>query len=110
MNVDTGGTFSYNTELERIIQTAIEKAFVRIVPALSNLDNKTALCNQPLVNKPTLTIAEAAQYIGISKPNMYKLAKKQDFPTIHVGRKILISRDALLRWMEKGNQHGEEEN
>lgn len=47
--------------------------------------------------KQTLTVAEAAQALGISKSAAYAAANKGDLPTIRIGRKILVPKVQLER-------------
>ena len=60
--------------------------------------------------KLTFSIPEAAKVIGISKTKMYELARTKGFPTILVGKRILISAKGLERWVEeqacKGYEYG----
>lgn len=51
--------------------------------------------------KLTLTIPEAAEAIGVSRSHMYILAKSKGFPTIQVGRRLLVSIKGLERWVEE---------
>ena len=52
-------------------------------------------------NRMTLTIKETASLLGISLPTCYALANREDFPALRFGRKILVNRDGLTRWLEK---------
>lgn len=92
---DNNNTINYNQILEQCIQNAVEKALQNVLPVLMNLDN--GITHNI---KPTLTVEEAARFIGVSKPKMYELTRKENFPVIHIGKKILINRQALLKWME----------
>lgn len=38
--------------------------------------------------------------LGIGRSTAYELVNRRDFPTVRVGRKILIPRDAFERWLE----------
>lgn len=49
----------------------------------------------------TLTPAEAAALLGVSLPTFYQLCRREGFPSIRVGRKILISKTGLQRWLEQ---------
>ena len=51
--------------------------------------------------KLTLSIPEAAKVIGISRSQMYTLAKSEGFPTIQIGRRVLVSVKGLERWVEE---------
>ena len=59
--------------------------------------NSAAPCNVPEQGdqateneKLTLTVTEAAELLGISKPKMYELVRMNIFRSIKVGKKILI--------------------
>lgn len=58
-------------------------------------------------NENVMTVAEAAVYMRISRPTMYALVHRPDFPKIYVGRKILIPRAEFLDWLhrEAGGAH-----
>ena len=47
----------------------------------------------------TLTVAEMAAELNISKPTAYEIANRADFPTLRVGRRIIIPREAFERWL-----------
>ena len=69
------------------------------------LDNSTSQQSSP-GTKMTLSVREAAELIGISKPKMYELIHSNEIPSIHVGKKIVIARQALLDWLSKGENNG----
>lgn len=58
------------------------------------------------MEKLTLSASEAAQVIGISRPRMYQLMKVNGFPTVQVGRRLLVSRKGLERWVEEQSKIG----
>lgn len=45
----------------------------------------------------TLSVLEAARIAGIGKNSMYEAVRRGDFPSIRVGRRMLIPRSAFLR-------------
>lgn len=53
------------------------------------------------MDKKTLSVAEAAAVVGISVRYMYDLVKTKDFPTIQIGRRLLVSAKGLERWLEE---------
>lgn len=53
------------------------------------------------MEKPTLTVKEAAGYTGIGINAIYRLTWTKDFPAIRVGRKVLILREGLDEWLRK---------
>lgn len=53
------------------------------------------------IGRLVLTVADLQQVLGCGRRQAYELVNRADFPTIRLGRKILIPRDAFLRWMDK---------
>ena len=51
--------------------------------------------------KLTYSVAEAAQVLGIGETRMRQLARTDGFPTIRVGKRLLISIKGLERWVEE---------
>lgn len=111
MSVDNLVLTAYTeTELGSIIETAVLRALQRTAavsqqktsPASMNLDNRTKECASMSYPKTTLTIQEAAQMLGVSKPKMYELAKQKGFPALHIGKRIVISTVAFQEWMQRG--------
>ena len=60
-----------------------------------------------MTNEHILTVAEAAAFMRISKPAMYEVVHRADFPKIFIGRKILIPRLEFFDWIhrEAGASH-----
>ncbi len=59
------------------------------------------------MEKLTMSIPEAAKVLGISPGRMYELARVQGFPSIIVGKRILVSIKGLERWVdEQAGQNG----
>lgn len=48
--------------------------------------------------KITLSVAEAAEALGISRPLVYQLIHREDFPAFKIGKRTVIPRLALERW------------
>lgn len=46
----------------------------------------------------TLRVEEVAKIMRISKAVAYDLTRRKDFPSIKVGRRIIIPRDAFFHW------------
>lgn len=44
--------------------------------------------------------------LGVSRPTAYELAHRADFPTVRIGRRLLIPRAGLERWLEKQYSSG----
>ena len=53
--------------------------------------------------KITLTVTEAANLLGISMPKMCEIVRMGRIPSIRVGKKIVLSRQAVLDWLKEGD-------
>ena len=58
--------------------------------------------------KLTLSVEEAGKLLGVSRQVAYQLIHRSDFPTLHIGRRILVPKKQLEIWMER-QVNGEEE-
>lgn len=52
-------------------------------------------------NKLALSVTEAAVLLGVSRPTVYTLIHRADFPAFKLGSRTLISRAGLAAWIEK---------
>ena len=48
----------------------------------------------------TYNVTEAAEALGISRHSMYELLHREDFPTLMIGGRRLISRELLAEWVK----------
>ena len=48
----------------------------------------------------TFTAEEAAKQLNVSLPTIYQLCNREDFPAMRIGKKLLVSRSGLERWIE----------
>ena len=48
-----------------------------------------------------LNANQLASVLNISLTNAYCLLRSEDFPTLRIGRRLLVSRDNLLNWMNE---------
>lgn len=44
---------------------------------------------------------QVADYLGISKQGAYNLMNSSSFPTLRVGKRLLVSTDRFLEWIEE---------
>ena len=49
----------------------------------------------------TLNAQQVASILGISKNCAYTLMHSVGFPTIHIGRRMVVPKDKLFQWMDK---------
>ena len=51
------------------------------------------------VERRTLTVEEAAKALGIGRSAGYAAARSGELPTVRIGRRLLVPRDALERML-----------
>ena len=49
----------------------------------------------------TLSVEDVASYLGISRVGAYNLCHSKGFPSMRIGKRILIPRDAFLAWLKE---------
>lgn len=53
-----------------------------------------------------LSVTEAAALLGVSRPTIYQLLNREDFPSFRIGARRLISRAGLERWVQEQAEGG----
>ena len=64
---------------------------------MSESNTVNSFSDLPLV----LNATQLADVLSISRTNAYNLLHREDFPTLHIGKRMLVSRDKLVRWMDE---------
>lgn len=59
------------------------------------------------MDKLTYSPTEAAQVLGVSRPTVYQLMKRADFPAFKVGSRTLVSAEGLRAWVQAQVEGGE---
>ena len=54
-----------------------------------------------MIEKLTLSVEEAGKLLGVSRQIAYQLSRRADFPTLHIGRRVLVPRKQLEEWMDR---------
>lgn len=49
-----------------------------------------------------LTVAEGAQFLGLTCGRVYDLVRQNLIPAVHAGRQVRLSRRQLALWVEAG--------
>ena len=49
----------------------------------------------------SLNAEEVARVLGISRANAYTLMHSKSFPTLTIGKRLVVPKDKLLVWMEE---------
>lgn len=53
----------------------------------------------PKLEPLAVSAAEAARLLGVSRPKVYNLMSREDFPAFRLGGRTLISVEGLRRWV-----------
>ena len=61
------------------------------------MTNYTSLEQLPI----TLRANQLAQVLGISRANAYTLMHSKGFPTIQIGKRMVVPKNKLIEWMER---------
>lgn len=61
------------------------------------MTNYTSMEQLPI----TLSANQVAQVLGISRANAYTLMHSKGFPTIQIGKRMVVPKNKLMEWMEK---------
>ena len=48
-----------------------------------------------------MNMADVAAVLGISRAGAYKLAHSIDFPAFQIGRRIAVSREKFIDWLDQ---------
>jgi excisionase family DNA binding protein len=62
----------------------------------------TSIDQLPIV----LTADQLAQALGISRAGAYQLMHSKGFPTIRIGKRMVVPKEQLLVWMEEKLKEG----
>lgn len=63
------------------------------------MSNKNNICNLN-AERNTMTVAEAARYVGVSKDLIYKMVREGGIPFVRIGkRRILFRKDSIDKWL-----------
>ena len=49
----------------------------------------------------SLNADDISSVLNISIGNAYNLLHREDFPTIHIGKRMVVPRDRFFAWIEK---------
>ena len=74
---------------------------------IGGVQNDYNRCPEGFQGRLALRPKEAAAALGIGHNAIYELCNRVDFPTVTVGRKIIIPVDGLRRWLDAQAKGGE---
>ena len=50
---------------------------------------------------PIMNASQLSEALGISRAGAYQLLHQETFPTLQVGKRLLVPKDKLLSWIEQ---------
>lgn len=56
------------------------------------------------VQRPTISVVEAGEILGLSKPSAYEAARRGDFPVLRFGRRIVVPTAKFLAMLGLGGE------
>ncbi len=92
--------FYTEADIKMIIQDAVQEAVAALITDDAGETN-TVDGGSVYGEKLTLSVQEAADLIGISKPKMFDLLHNGEIPYKRIGKKILISHQVLVEWINQ---------
>ena len=69
--------------------------------ACSSVPPEASAPSSPPQPRMVMTVEEMGKELGISRATAYELTQRPDFPSFSIGRRVLVSRDGLQKWIEK---------
>ena len=66
----------------------------------SSAPTEAAVPAAPSPPRMVMTV-EMGKELGISRATAYELSQRPDFPSFSIGRRVLVSREGLLKWIKK---------
>ena len=52
-----------------------------------------------------LSAPDLAEALGISRAGAYELVKREGFPSLHIGNRILVPKEELIAWIKENTNH-----
>lgn len=92
--------FYTEADIKTIIRDAVQEA---VTDLMAEDEDELGSESEHAVSgeKLTLSVQEAADLIGISKPKMFDLLRDGEIPHKRIGKKILISHQVLVDWINQ---------
>lgn len=53
-----------------------------------------------------LTVRQVADFLGVADNTVYESVRRRELPSVRVGRRVLVGRAALVRFLEGADEEG----
>lgn len=86
-----------------ILYTSIDKSVRKVVPMIQEIGEAAidATTGMTEPEKLCYSVKELGELFGVSLPVAYNISKIQGFPSISIGRRVVIPKDALKKWLDE---------
>ena len=54
-----------------------------------------------------LSVPDLTEVLGISRAGAYELVKSEGFPSLHIGNRVLVPKEALIAWIKANTNRAE---
>ena len=52
----------------------------------------------------SLCANDVTAVLSISRANAYNLLRREDFPALHIGKRMVVPKNRFVQWIEKNTQ------
>ena len=96
----TESGFYTEADLSKIIRDAFQEVMMTFMESEDSQNDSNAM-TAVSDKKMTLSVQEAAELIGVSKPTMLNLLQAGEITHKRIGKKIIISYQAVVDWINQ---------
>ena len=96
----TESGFYTEADLSKIIRDAFQEVMMTFMDSEDSQNDSNAM-TAVADKKMTLSVQEAAELIGVSKPTMLNLLHAGEITHKRIGKKIIISYQAVVDWINQ---------
>jgi predicted DNA-binding transcriptional regulator AlpA len=61
-----------------------------------------AVTHREAIQPILLTVAGVRDLTGLSRDSVYRYTRRRLIPSVHIGKRVMYSREAILRWIASG--------
>ena len=101
----------YKFLFKSFIQNRIDTSRLRYLHEPKSKKRKVQSMKQPLIKNYDelpmfINAATLAQLFGVSRASAYELMSEKDFPSFRIGKRILVTKEKLVEWIEGHSKKG----
>ena len=54
-----------------------------------------------------LNVKQLVDLMGVSDSSIYELIQEDDFPSLRIGKRIVVPKEKFIQWVERNTKKGE---